>query len=342
MLVEREYAISKGVTRPLRVIVHAYAIDHLLADAREAYRVYELMSIRRPGDLCNYLYVEPIEASEGTLERCREKKLRDEPNTVVPLETFDGFFYLAGDDTESEHGCWLNYRRSSAFHDHLRGHFRRIQDAQQELRNGNDPLVRHVIQLMDASTHPWDISRGQSFRQTLSNYESRTKPKRSAEYYGTLRKLLQRPDITSVRLFMHDDYQTERLVCAEQRERASATGKITFEALPICMFSHNYPASPGWGEKVMTFHEGTGYGTLVVVEDPEEAAYIKKVAEERERCEKYLLFHAGAPDIQGYRRSDGPGWTLLEDLTEYRYHRVCGERMIAAFVETELKRAGKQ
>ncbi|RBP47568.1 hypothetical protein DES53_101365 [Roseimicrobium gellanilyticum] len=342
MLVELEYPVAKNVLRSLKVIVHSYAVDHLLADAQEAYRVYELMSIRRPGDIIHYIGIEPVEVTEYTLSRCLEKKPKEEPKTVVSLATFDGFFIAAWDDTEPEDGCWLHFRKSARFHDHLRSLFERVRAAQEALRSGSDPLIRHVIHLMETSSHSWDNSPDAPWWRTPSHYDSRTRPLRTLEYYAKLTELLARPDITSVRLYMHDDYQTERLVCTEQRVRASATGQITFEALPICMFANRIPASPGWGEKIMAFHEGTGYGMLVIVEDPGEAAYIKRMAEERERCEKYLLFHAGAPDITGYRRTDGPGWTLLEDLTDHRHHRVCGERMIADFVQTELKKAGRR
>lgn len=341
MLVELEYPIANNVLRPLKVIVHSYAIDHLQADAQEAYRVYELMSIRKPGDICHYIGIEPVEVSEYTMSRCRDKKPEDEPNTVISLATFDGFFLAAGEDTEPEDGCWLHFRKSARFKKHLRDLFERVRAVQQGLRNCSDPLIRHVIELMDTSSHPWDTSPHTQWWRTPSDYASRTKPQRSVEYYAKLRELLARPDITSVRLFEHDDYQTERLVCAEQRTRANATGQITFEALPICLFAKQDAGSPGWGEKIVIFHEGAGYGTLVIVESPEDGAFFKRMAEERERCEKYLLFHAGAMDIDGYRRMDGPGWTLLEDMAEHRRHRVFGERMIADFIQTELKKIGR-
>ena len=51
----------RGEPYSFRVEILDHALDHLIEDARNAYRVYELFAIRRPGDLWKYLWVRLID-----------------------------------------------------------------------------------------------------------------------------------------------------------------------------------------------------------------------------------------------------------------------------------------
>ena len=50
-----------GKKHPFRLKLHFHALVQLMNDALNGVRIYELMMIRRPGDVWNYIWVEAID-----------------------------------------------------------------------------------------------------------------------------------------------------------------------------------------------------------------------------------------------------------------------------------------
>ena len=89
------------------MVLDTQTLDELIVDARNAYRVYELALIQRPGDLWDYLRVVPEALPQevaGRVERVRADAARRDgknpPDGSLPFDWFDGFFKLIGDDND--------------------------------------------------------------------------------------------------------------------------------------------------------------------------------------------------------------------------------------------------
>ncbi len=76
---------------PFRVRLHSHALAHLMNDALHSIRVYELMSIRRPGDVWNYVWVEAVEVPPRVEDWVREKTAWGH-KSFVTFKKFDGMF----------------------------------------------------------------------------------------------------------------------------------------------------------------------------------------------------------------------------------------------------------
>ena len=86
---------------PFRVRLDSDALDALIADARNAWRVYELRLIQRPGDIWDYVHVTPeaVPAALGTriAEARAAAKIRfvaehPWPDGKIPFAAFDDLF----------------------------------------------------------------------------------------------------------------------------------------------------------------------------------------------------------------------------------------------------------
>ncbi len=80
-----------GKNYPFRVRLHFHALAHLMNDALHSIRVYELMSIRRPGDVWNYVWVEAVEVPPRVEDWVREKTAWGH-KSFVTFKKFDGMF----------------------------------------------------------------------------------------------------------------------------------------------------------------------------------------------------------------------------------------------------------
>jgi hypothetical protein len=76
---------------PFRTRLHFHALAHLMNDALNSVRVYELMSIRRPGDVWNYVWVEAVEVPPRVEDWVREKTAWGH-KSFVTFKKFDGMF----------------------------------------------------------------------------------------------------------------------------------------------------------------------------------------------------------------------------------------------------------
>ena len=256
-----------------RVELQHHALEHLMADAIEAYRVYELMMIRRPGDVWKYLWVKVVEVPPSVSQRMvweREKRFPygrcPWPENSLPLNVFDSFFYWCYDDTPPESACWLPERESHRFLEFGARLFERVQAAQKELQSSDDLLVQTEISAIAALRHCHDCEAEVPWEITTPEYQSPSIAKRTTAYYEKLRQLLARPEMLNVAARGDDDYQTLRTVCTEQRRRSLATGNPVGQDMPVHVISDGFPSFSRWGAKVVCWQEGLGYGDLFINE----------------------------------------------------------------------------
>ncbi|QIF00890.1 hypothetical protein [Roseimicrobium sp. ORNL1] len=296
----------------------ASALDHLIADAREAYRVYELMSIRRPGDVWKYLWVEVIEGPD-----------RVQYKDLVPLVDFDRRFMWAMDDTEPEDACWLEAREGAEFFNEMWRLYAQVQAAQAEVRASADPLIAIQMESIKIGRHPLDSKAETTVLRTRPEYVTPTLPKRSDAYYQKLKEMLSRTDVRSVVTRGSDyDYQTHRMLCTEQRRRAKELNCAPYEAFPIDIWFHSFDPSVGWGASFVRHFEGMGYGDLWLELDVDDDGFVKFLVEEEQHHHKFILMVNKGEDLEEYTCTAGDGWVLFEDQTEERQFRKWGEEMI--------------
>jgi hypothetical protein len=319
MHVELECHYHRGESHPFRVELLDHALRFLVADAWNAYRIYELFSIRRPGDVWKYLWARLIDVPERVWTRSRQARLEAQshstpswPENTLPLAQFDQFFFWCWDDTEPEDECWLRAREGATFKAYATRLFTQVRETQATLRDSDDPLIQQELRALQAVDHPYDYEANTPFILTHSGYVSPTIHKRSPGYYAQLRELLARPDLRAVAYRGDEDFQTIRLLCTEQRRRAEALGKRPVEGLALCLLSDGVPAVTAWQAFVVYYSEGLGYGDLFI-DQTDHSVSLKDLVEKHGRRWHWLLSYQDEGEIRGYQRTIGDGWICYED-----------------------------
>lgn len=224
-----ELKLSYGKKRTMRVVIHPEQLNRLIYDACAlAHRMYELMLIKRPGDLLAYLVVAIEECTERIDQMVnhyhQEKSFvtEDAGNQpkCVPLLAFDRFFFWAGDDTDPEDEAWLVFIESTRFHILAKTWFEQIQRAQSRLACG-DELQRNCFYRVKYGTHPLDMLERQ--RAVAISRGGKPEPYQKSAFLDKLSKLVQQDDVKSVTTY-YGNYSILRVLCNKQRKRANQTG----------------------------------------------------------------------------------------------------------------------
>lgn len=103
MRIDLQHRGYRKETFSFQVQLLDYALDHLIEDAGNAHRVYELLAIRRPGDIWKYIWLHIFDIPERIWESYRRARKYSQkfprcpwPKNAIPLEDFDGFFSWCG------------------------------------------------------------------------------------------------------------------------------------------------------------------------------------------------------------------------------------------------------
>lgn len=328
----------RGDPIPFRVEVQHHALEHLMADALEAHRVYELMMIRRPGDVWKYLWVKTLEVPPDVSMWVKSKREEENPygrcswpEDSIPLNLFDLFFSWCWEDTSPESACWLTEREGGRFLEFGRQLFQRIQDAQREIRNSHDLLIRAEIEEIEALQHCHDMDAQPPFEHTAPDYQSPTAPKRTTAYYDKLRELLAMPEVSMIAVRGDDDYQTMRVLCAEQRRRSLVAGKPIGHELALHTLSDGRPYYSRWGAAVKCWQEGLGYGDLMINAMPCSPAFRDHLQNTR-HC-RMMFSHQDDGEIKGYTQAKGDGWVLYQDIRPGYDYTDRSQRELADFIQ---------
>ncbi len=307
---------------PFRVLVDADALETLIADARNAWRVYELTLIQRPGDVWEYVWVTPEAVPRRVLEHIesaraeampRFGKVHPWPEGKVPFSVFDRFFYAAGDDTAPDSDAWLGARggRLTTFANRL---FALAGAALVDL-DGDDALLRYELQGARMHTHLCShLDRAAALERVRDSFYAPQPPKYPPGFYEQLSNLLEDPDLVSVAFRGKGDWQLMRMLCTEQRRRAEATGHQLIHALHLSLSSDYRAGVDAWGSWVHFHYEGLAHGDLFIQDEGHGGASIKELIERYRRCPRVVLVAAADFEIDGYRRESGAGWVMFRRI----------------------------
>lgn len=304
---------------PFRLHLDAEKLGALIADARNAWRVYELSLIERPGDVWDYVHVTPEAVPAALDKRIAEARAAAKirfvaehpwPEGKVPFAIFDDMFQPVWDwDPEPLDEAW----RGRSLDRYARELFAVAQAAKASLDH-SDPLIASELRLIDAHEHPLgDLSRGKALEQLQDGFHAPRADRHCAGFYRELARLLADPELVSVACRGEGDWTMLRLLCAEQRRRADATGHRPLHSLFISMSADAHPAVSWWGCEVLWFSEGLAHGDLLI-EDRPNGAPIKELIERYRRRPQVVLADAADVQIDGYQRTDGDGWVRFDRI----------------------------
>jgi hypothetical protein len=300
----------RGEKYPFRLRLHFDALARLMNDALRSIRVYELMMIKRPGDVWNYVWVEAVEMPPRIAERMREHASRSRKNFIT-FGKFDGMFRYAYDDTEPEDACWLKARGERPFAELADQLFTQIKVIQARVRKSPDLLTKHVLAAMEARRHRYDYLQKPPIYCTLPGYKPVYPPTHSESYYRKLEELLSSPEITSVGFSYETDFEAIRLACTEQRRRADATGEKPRDAFHITALADGLSYARDWEADILRYIEGLGWAHLYV-STPETMKVCVRI-----RGSAYPVFFldADAGAVDGYIKTAGDCWFLYRSTT---------------------------
>lgn len=304
---------------PFHVRLNAEALFRLIAGARNAWRVYALALIQRPGDLWPYVHVTPVAVPTELAARIRGARAAVHvplgvrhpwPAGQIPWTAFDRLFQPAGTyDPEPLDDAWRRHRLGS----YLPDLFGLVQAALVELRSG-DPLAARELRLISEHKHPLDgYSRAEALRRQHDRFYAPRPDNHGDGFYRELARLLGDPALVSVACRGPGDWRLLRLLCTEQCRRADSTGHRPLHALFISMLREFHPSPAGWGAEVLWFSEGLAHGDLLI-EDRPSGASVKELIERYGLRSQVVLADEGADEIEGYARFEGDDWVRYERI----------------------------
>lgn len=143
---------------PFTVEIDAKPLAILFESAMRGCRVYELMSLRRPGDVLHYFRIRLVDVDQDIQalvdERLRNSASYDKADpTVLSLPDFDRLFFWDGDDTHPVARCWLMFRSEPDWQERMTNFFGLVVKYQQQLRDRWDYLVQHELDRIAQGTH---------------------------------------------------------------------------------------------------------------------------------------------------------------------------------------------
>lgn len=254
------------------VEVDATALEVLRQRAFVGDRVYEFMSLARPGDLLRYLRVRPVDISAGVEHSIGRRydplwpmwQREEWGEGCYPLDIFDRIFPWHGEDTSPEERCWVNFRHLSAWGLVTTRLLNWVTAQQGTLRSSSDWITRSEIARMDARTHRRDY---------LANIERHCAVVNAPDGGGDLpacvhqlvEELITRDTVQSVSA-PFSDYRLWHTLCTEQLRRAKQSGHT-----PEAAFTLSGPDSglghvpyEDWGAHVHIPYEGACMADLFI------------------------------------------------------------------------------
>lgn len=271
------YANQPLEDRTFVIHVDARPLTKLIRDAALGQRVYELMSIDRPGELLHYLWV-TVPDSSSWLAKATAKRYASQFRFRSPLgevcqlafTEFDAGFIYEGDDTEEDANLWFSFKETQEWRQYPSRLWSEIESVQKMLCKSTDYLVQHEIALMQQCAHRQDFS-----PEVRRYCELESKPVAAevvpAEVFDCVVRLVQREDVRSVSC-PFQDFGLWRALIAEQVRRSIAMGVAPEDALslngpdsgiPFVSVS-NYRQDRDWGGEVHIPYEGAASGDLFI------------------------------------------------------------------------------
>jgi NAD-dependent SIR2 family protein deacetylase len=304
-----------GRQHPFSVALDASELFELFEHARLGHRVYELMLIGRLGDVWHYVWVTPRASSPRVAAMIGHWR-GAHPENVDRLRfvDFDRMFCWCGDDTYPEGEAWRLRRETAQLKDFAQRLFERARAVQAELEHG-DEVTKHELARVRSGTHPYDQLARRDAIVAGRAFSPPGTPRHPDSFYAKLQELLAQPDLLSVAYRGDGDYCSFRMMCNEQRRRASAAGCEPGQALRLSAGADPMIDNTAWGTELHFFLEGLGYGDLHVEEGHRtRAGSVGSLAGLMKsgwrRFGRHILSSEDQGELPGYDRSRGEGWYL--------------------------------
>ena len=315
-----------------KVLVDALALARLIDNAASGNRIYELMALRRPGDIIHYLWVTPeaIGPEVAELVQVAHQRAPQSPGMNMdeaagaPLQTFDSLFYWQGDDTETFAENWLRHRTRECWSELLLGLLAIVREAQNRLRCAGDFLSKREIELIDENRHRRDYwpeaARVMSRAGPASRQESL-----SPELLQTILQLALHTNVRSVSC-PFDEPALWRALSEIQLRRADELGVAPQQALRLSGPDSGLDgiAPEDWAGEIHIPYEGAAPGDLFIQPDWRELRLDADHADGSltqvnggTPCH-FLLAEKDFGELACATRRFVDGWVLYESKSPYR------------------------
>ncbi len=231
---------------PLVVGVDATPLSLLAEQAALGYRLYEFMSLNRPGDLLRYLQVTFLDVPDELL-KASATAILDGPSRyttkVTPLNkgdrlAFDAFDHCLwapesdwyDDDATEISQLWIRHRQTPHWALRLGQLLATTRTLQARLRQSPDELIGYEIALIDSDQHRRDYWASTQLRGQIDHTGPDMTPEIPRGVVELLCSLARRPDVKSISAAVKD-YQLWRGLVWEQVKRSRAEGVPPKDAL---------------------------------------------------------------------------------------------------------------
>ena len=318
-----------------RVRLDSGNLLNLIKDASNAYRVYELLLIDRPGDVWDYVSVvveagpkRVTESINHAREKSKHRWATDYPwsETCIPFPVFDKLFSWMGDDTEPPDEAWRGHRDSPAMIAYAQQLLAMVRKAQSGL-DWNDHLLRHIVGKAKSGSHPFAcLSRADAIVSSAGTKPN--EPSHTSGFYKKLNDLLRDPELVSVAYRAEGDYKVLRILATEQRRRANLTKHELDDAFQVSVIVNHRADNAAWDSRIWFYEEGLGPGDLFIEGGGLGSASIKELIEvHRHRLPgRYILSINDEGDIQGFEKDGGDGWVLYKKIAPFDRRRCLEHR----------------
>jgi hypothetical protein len=264
------YSGRPAAARNFVIELDARPLAFLIGEAARGNRVYEFLSIRRPGDILNYLWVRLIDAEDEVI-RFIERQMRslseDFAVRGLPLRDLDVYLQLLNDEAEPFEVVWARHRSGTSWKSRSSELLSIVQSAQDQLRQGEDFLLQREIQQFDEKKHRRDFMAGIE-RLPLLEDPGYARDQVPELLFETIQNLIGRDDIRSVSCPFRD-FNLWKMLVAEQLRRTAATGLPPQFAFGLFCPDSGLDGIPfeDWGGDVHISLEGVCGSDLFILPD---------------------------------------------------------------------------
>lgn len=254
----------------LKITVSLKPLHVLFESARHGFRVYELMHIKRPGDILHYLMLRLDEADPRLIEHVNallKTRHSHMPPIHPPLDIADFLPYSAVNDginrgAEDFHSFFWPWQH---FLDHpdlkhvCRTAMAICQDQQAALRQSDAPLIQHEIRLIDQHRHARDACLAVERQASTQALHSKNlcQADVTPAILAAIKAIAARPEVQSVSCCLRD-LRVWKILALEQIKRVSETGLRGREAFRLAGPDSGLGDIPvnDWGIDVHIPYEG--------------------------------------------------------------------------------------
>ncbi len=305
--------------RPLEVLAEAAALG---------FRVYELMSIQRIGDILYYLELNIVDINsriQNMVNSSMNTRGDSKPDYhTVPYRVFDSLFeeniYFA-ETYEAEN--WLGHRESSEWKQYLTDLLRVVRVLQKRLRGIDDFLLKHEINLIDNDEHEFDLL-DEVTRDSSSKFDLDALSPLPGYLLELISDLITRDDVRTVSCHIKD-HRLWRIFTTEQIKRVERTGQPHQEVFGICGIDgrNAYQSlSKQWGGEIHSPYEGVCPSDLFIQSgfcgyDPFVMESTKQLCAAYGPC-RYYLTQIDHGELDATIKTTHTDWFLYESTAVYK------------------------